>query len=540
MNKDHFGSHSRDNSIQGLNQLLHQLNSPSNIGNLNTNNILDRNRNTNQLPILPNYDNGLFNQLPSNLNNNLQNSQNQPASSPPSNIQAFLDPQQIFILCLFFPIILFFFLSLVFFIYFKQRKRHFKNKNKATILQLDQLSNEEQQQMLLLMQQTQTQSSLNRTSQPAQILISGNNRGYLQQPIANQPDLVRSDKMQLITRLNQSGTMTDHLLIRNNESQQSNKKVSPLNTMNNNVSNLQMLKQSNTISNSNVSGSLTTTSVNSNPSHNSDEEHQLNTPKYNRNKQLLFIDKPSPIFTNKINSNLNSSFQNTPTKYLVAHQTRQDSSNHAYEFEEPDYAEPMLGSVNKFENFEKFNKECKQSINSHSGSNRSPSDISDNYDQFENEHYEQQFYDKCEQYENNSFSYKTTNGQAQFRDFAETDSLLIGDNQDAYNSCLELQQNGLRKPPLPKTQPPIYTMQNQRFSNFNSPKHLTLNNFSNEAQLISSKKANLFTGSTNQAEDLSNGHPQMGLHKKSYASNTSKVNSNSNSTSSNNKFIQVN
>lgn len=504
--------------------MLHQLNGaqqPSNAlpnaNSINSNNVLDRY----PLPNLPYSNNKLLNQLPNqppNLPNNLPTS--------PSTVPQSSDQQQIFVLCSLLATSLFFLLLLILFILFKQRRRHFKNKNKATILQLDKLGSDEQQQMLLLMQQNyssqQVSSSLTRSNPPAQILISGNNRGYLQQPApmanqqANQTDLGRSDKMHLITRLNPGGTMIDHLLVRNadnNLQQSSAKRTSPFGTIN---GNLPVLPVANAVSNSNVSSSLTTASVNSNPSHNSsaDEDHPVNnpgnqfvnttanplgngttlgtpghqaTPKYGgRNHSLLETPnsaKASPMFANKLNL--------TPSRYsnksyLVGGQqqlpTRPD---YAYKLEEPDYAEPMLQSLQSSTgDLEKFTANGKRSINSQSNSsNRTPSDSDnyDNYDQFET--YESQYYDQCgdQQYpdngQNNNYSYKNGNeyqneyqndypNESQFREYVETDNLL---EQDGYDS-LVVEQNAARngRPPLPKTLPPSsYSMLNQ--SRYNGP-----------------------------------------------------------------------
>ena len=578
------------------------MNAPSPNGNansnsINSNNILERNiertidRNQQGKPLSPNYSNGnsnnnLLNQLPNNLQNNLH----QPAS--PSNVQtSSSDQQQIFILCSLLATSLFFLLLLILFILFKQRKRHFKNKNKATILQLDKLGSDEHQQMLLLMQQqnsTQVSSSLNRTNAPTQILISGNNRGYLQQPpplplTNHQTELARNnnEKMHLIARLqNQTGTMIDHLLVRNsnndNFQQQSsnNKRISPFSTINNN--NFPVLQTTNTISNSNVSNSLTSASVNSNPSHNSDDDHQFNnnnipssnhhTPKYNRTNHLnslIDTSKASPMFTNKLNLNLNGKF--STNKYLVNQTqcTRGPEPNYAYNLEEPDYAEPILQSLESSNGeLEKFasannNRECKQSINSQSNSsNRSPSD-SDNYDNYDQFEYDQYY----EQYENGNYSFKNgneykKNEQLQFKEYIETDNLLAGEEQnDGYDSVEQtaiLHSNHTR-PPLPKTLPPssFTAILNQRspsnFTNSTSkfPHHLNLNstdafNNLNNAIQSNSKRKNYFKGTNTQTSLLSNNAFRNSNRKMAFItkSNTN-LTSNSSTTNSINKSIEV-
>ena len=509
-----------------------------------------------------------------NNNGNNQSPNNSPAS--PSNVPNSSD-QQIFVLCSLLATSLFFLLLLILFILFKQRKRHFKNK-KATILQLDKLGSEEQQQMLLLMQQQTQTSSLNRTNPPAQILISANNRGYLQQPPpANpptQPDLLRSEKMHLITRLNPAGTMIDHLLMRNNESmqQQSNsKRISPLNTINNG-NNLPVLQQT-AISNSNVSGSLTTASVNSNPSHNSsaDEEHQMNTAtnhaKYNRNHHFD-TSKSSPMLPNKFNNfnnggNLNGKY--ATNKFLLANQHHRQDSNYAFKIEEPDYAEPMLqslqSSVGDLEKLSTNGKDGKRSINSQSNSsNKSPSDSDnyDNYDQFE--HYEQQYdpyYEKCEQYENANYAFNRNDNykaeQSTFKEYIETDNLLVnGETEDGYDSLLD-QQN--RVPPLPKTLPPSsYTMQQRLPYSPAKYNHHTLNYSTDAFNLMThhtptKRTTNHFASNTNHltngymAVRNSNRKMQFSTASKLTTTSSTATNStaNSNGTTSNsiNKFIEV-
>lgn len=540
-------------------------------GSSNGNNILDRNQANSQIPIF--------------------NGNNQLANQPiiPSNVQN--SDQQIFVLCSLLATSLFFLILLILFILFKQRKRYFKNKNKATILQLDKLGSEEQQQMLLLMQQQTQTSSLNRANPPAQILISSNNRGYLQQPPSTMNQQTEhSEKMHLITRIDQTGSMIDHLLVRNNDNlqQSNNKRISPLNTMNTMNGNLPVLQHQRAISNSNVSSSLTTASVNSNPSHNSsaDEEHQMNiltnhqTPKYNQ-RNHFDTTKSNSMFSSKFNCNGNLTNKFSQNKYLIHNQHLRQDSNYAFKIEEPDYAEPtflqsLQSSVGDLEKYGNSNtntdlvtnnsniksqihsQECKQSINSQSNSsNRSPSD-SDNYDNYEQfEPYEQQYdqyYDKCENtnylLSNKTETYKMNN--AQYKDFIETDHLLNNDDQPNDYDSIDQRTN---LPPLPKTLPPSSYKMQQHYSKrpnqtlnystdaYNTSQNSSINLMSHHTP---SKKPNHFVSSSNHLTTnngfYKNSNRKMQFQTVSKLSSTNGTTNNSTPSSNSNslnKFIEV-